>query len=132
MQELPIYEPGLDDVVKAARGRNLFFSTDTHKHVAEGDIIFVRYCFPPPLSLPVLDVAGSEAMLISLTEVRKLQSSPWLLVDFSILSLSPLCSTAAGWRKRDETANMASDICDPLCRVTTCVTPVRIPIWPAV
>ena len=24
---LPIYEPGLDDVVKEARGRNLFFST---------------------------------------------------------------------------------------------------------
>ena len=43
LQELPIYEPGLDDVVKAARDRNLFFSTDTHKHVAEGDIIFVRY-----------------------------------------------------------------------------------------
>ncbi len=42
MQELPIYEPGLDDVVKAARGRNLFFSTDTHKHVAKADIIFVR------------------------------------------------------------------------------------------
>ena len=43
LQELPIYEPGLDEVVKAARDRNLFFSTDTHKHVAEGDIIFVRY-----------------------------------------------------------------------------------------
>ena len=25
---LPIFEPGLDDVVKRARGRNLFFSTD--------------------------------------------------------------------------------------------------------
>ena len=42
LQELPIYEPGLDEVVKAARDRNLFFSTDTHKHVAEGEIIFVR------------------------------------------------------------------------------------------
>ena len=51
MQELPIYEPGLDDVVKEARDRNLFFSTDTHKHVAEGDIIFVRYCLLLPLSL---------------------------------------------------------------------------------
>ena len=46
LQELPIYEPGLDEVVKAARDRNLFFSTDTHKHVAEGDIIFVRYARP--------------------------------------------------------------------------------------
>ena len=26
--QLPIYEPGLDEVVKRARGRNLFFSTD--------------------------------------------------------------------------------------------------------
>lgn len=39
---LPIYEPGLDDVVFEARGRNLFFSTDTEKHVAEANIIFVR------------------------------------------------------------------------------------------
>jgi UDPglucose 6-dehydrogenase len=44
--DLPIFEPGLDDVVKEARGRNLFFSTDTEKHVKEADIIFVRY-FPP-------------------------------------------------------------------------------------
>ena len=26
--ELPIYEPGLDDLVKSTRGKNLFFSTD--------------------------------------------------------------------------------------------------------
>lgn len=40
--KLPIYEPGLDDVVKECRNRNLFFSTDTHKHVGEADIVFVR------------------------------------------------------------------------------------------
>ncbi len=40
--KLPIYEPGLDEVVKTARGRNLFFSTDVTKHVAEADIVFVR------------------------------------------------------------------------------------------
>ena len=40
--KLPIYEPGLEDVVKECRGRNLFFSTDTHKHVGEADIVFVR------------------------------------------------------------------------------------------
>ncbi|BDA43347.1 UDP-glucose 6-dehydrogenase 1 [Coccomyxa sp. Obi] len=44
--ELPIYEPGLFEVVKEARGRNLFFSTDTQKHVAEGDIIFVSVNTP--------------------------------------------------------------------------------------
>ena len=38
---LPLYEPGLLDVVKACRGRNLFFSTDAKKHLAEADLIFV-------------------------------------------------------------------------------------------
>jgi UDPglucose 6-dehydrogenase len=34
---LPIYEPGLDEVVKEARGRNLFFSTDVDKAIAEAE-----------------------------------------------------------------------------------------------
>eukprot|EP00243_Klebsormidium_subtile_P004622 TRINITY_DN18771_c0_g1_i1.p1 TRINITY_DN18771_c0_g1~~TRINITY_DN18771_c0_g1_i1.p1 ORF type:complete len:543 (+),score=131.64 TRINITY_DN18771_c0_g1_i1:236-1630(+) len=44
--ELPIYEPGLDEVVKERRGKNLFFSTDVQKHVAEADIIFVSVNTP--------------------------------------------------------------------------------------
>ena len=38
---LPIYEPGLVDVVKEVRGRNLFFSTDIEGAVKECDIVFV-------------------------------------------------------------------------------------------
>lgn len=45
-EELPIYEPGLDDVVKAARGRNLFFSNDVKRHVGEADIVFVSVNTP--------------------------------------------------------------------------------------
>ncbi len=33
---LPIFEPGLDEVVKKSRGRNLFFSTDIEKGIQEG------------------------------------------------------------------------------------------------
>ncbi len=44
--ELPIYEPGLDAVVKEAHGRNLFFSTDVDKGIAEADIIFVSVNTP--------------------------------------------------------------------------------------
>jgi len=44
--KLPIYEPGLDEVVKAARGRNLFFSTDIDGAIAEADIIFVSVNTP--------------------------------------------------------------------------------------
>ncbi|MBR2488252.1 MAG: nucleotide sugar dehydrogenase, partial [Kiritimatiellae bacterium] len=38
---LPIYEPGLVDVVKEVRGKNLFFTTDIKKAVKECDIVFV-------------------------------------------------------------------------------------------
>ncbi len=43
---LPIYEPGLLDVVQAARGRNLFFSTDINAAIRESEIIFVSVNTP--------------------------------------------------------------------------------------
>lgn len=39
--ELPIYEPGLDEIVKQCRGKNLFFSTDIAEAIRACDIIFV-------------------------------------------------------------------------------------------
>ena len=45
-QELPIYEPGLEDVVFKARGRNLFFSTNIKEGIEEADIIFVSVNTP--------------------------------------------------------------------------------------
>lgn len=44
--ELPVYEPGLDEVVRSARGRNLFFSTDVEAAIRSGDIIFVSVGTP--------------------------------------------------------------------------------------
>jgi UDPglucose 6-dehydrogenase len=43
---LPVYEPGLDEVVKQCRGRNLFFSTDVTGGIREADIIFVSVNTP--------------------------------------------------------------------------------------
>ena len=43
---LPIFEPGLDDVVRRARGRNLFFSTDIVAGIRDADIIFVSVNTP--------------------------------------------------------------------------------------
>ncbi|KAG6890247.1 hypothetical protein C0992_002775, partial [Termitomyces sp. T32_za158] len=43
---LPIYEPGLEDVVRQARGKNLFFSTDVDKGIEEADLIFVSVNTP--------------------------------------------------------------------------------------
>src|SRR5215475_11433663 len=43
---LPIYEPGLDEIVQKTRGKNLFFSTDVDQQIAEADIIFVSVHTP--------------------------------------------------------------------------------------
>ena len=44
--ELPIYEPGLEEVVARCRNRNLFYSTDIPKGIREADIIFVSVNTP--------------------------------------------------------------------------------------
>ena len=44
--KLPIYEPGLEQIVIAARGNNLFFSTDVRAAIRESDIIFVSVGTP--------------------------------------------------------------------------------------
>ena len=44
--DLPIYEPGLLDIVKQARGRNLFFSTEIEENIKKADIIFVSVNTP--------------------------------------------------------------------------------------
>ena len=38
---LPIYEPGLYDVVMQTRGRNLFFTTEVEKSVEEAYMVFL-------------------------------------------------------------------------------------------
>ena len=45
-EQLPIYEPGLKEVVLSTRGENLFFSTEINQNIAEADIIFVSVNTP--------------------------------------------------------------------------------------
>ena len=44
--DLPIFEPGLLDVVQQTRGKNLFFQTDIAGAISEADIIFVSVNTP--------------------------------------------------------------------------------------
>lgn len=46
LDELPIYEPGLKEVVSEARGRNLFFDTNVDKAINEAEIIFISVNTP--------------------------------------------------------------------------------------
>lgn len=46
VNNIPIYEPGLSKLVKNARGKNLFFSTDVDKAIHEAEMIFISVNTP--------------------------------------------------------------------------------------
>jgi len=46
LDNLPVYEPGLKELVGAARGKNLFFSTDVDKAIEESELIFISVNTP--------------------------------------------------------------------------------------
>jgi len=46
LDELPIYEPGLSELIKKNRGKNLFFSSDIESSIENADMIFISVNTP--------------------------------------------------------------------------------------
>lgn len=46
VNNIPIYEPGLSEIVGEARGRNLFFSTNVDEAIDQADMIFISVNTP--------------------------------------------------------------------------------------
>ncbi|SMG20104.1 nucleotide sugar dehydrogenase [Arenibacter troitsensis] len=46
LDNLPVYEPGLSEIVATTRGKNLFFSTEVDKAIDEAEIIFISVNTP--------------------------------------------------------------------------------------
>ncbi len=46
LEQLPVFEPGLAEVVKEARGRNLFFSDDISGNIEKAEMIFMAVNTP--------------------------------------------------------------------------------------
>ena len=46
LAKLPIYEPGLEEIVKEYRGKNLHFSNEVEKHISIADMIFISVNTP--------------------------------------------------------------------------------------
>lgn len=86
--DLPIYEPGLDKVVKARRGRNLFFSTNVDAAIQEADIIFVAVNTP---TKKVGIGAGRAADLtfweLAARRIAQVAESPKIVVEKSTVPI---------------------------------------------
>ena len=46
LTKLPIYEPGLDEIIKRTRGKNLHFSTDINEGIRKSDMVFISVNTP--------------------------------------------------------------------------------------
>ena len=46
LSKLPIYEPGLENIIKRCRKKNLFFSTNVEEYISSADIIFITVNTP--------------------------------------------------------------------------------------
>ena len=83
---LPVYEPGLDEVVREARGRNLFFSTDVKGAIAEADIVFVSVNTPTKTygvgAGRAADLRYIESVARTIAEVAK---TPKIIVEKSTI-----------------------------------------------
>ena len=86
LDNLPIYEPGLAEVVAKARDKNLFFSTEVDKAIQEADMIFIA------VNTPTKTYGKGKGMAADLTYVEqcarriaKVATSDKILVEKSTL-----------------------------------------------
>ena len=94
---LPIYEPGLVDVVKETRGKNLFFSTDIEGAIKECDIIFVGVNTPTKTFGRGAGMASDlQYWEATAREIKKFATSDKLVIEKSTLPVR----TAAAMESR--------------------------------
>ena len=83
---LPIFEPGLDEIVSAVRGRNLFFRTDVDEQIDGADIIFVSVNTPTKtFGLGAGKAADLQFWEITARQILKNSSKPKIVVEKSTL-----------------------------------------------
>ena len=84
--ELPIFEPGLDEIVKRRRGKNLFFEKDMQKEIKEADIIFVSVNTPTKnFGLGAGMAADLQFWEKTAREIRRYAESDKIIVEKSTL-----------------------------------------------
>ena len=111
LNELPIYEPGLSDVVKEVRGKNLFFSSDINSAIIDSEMIFISVNTPTKTSgegkgfaadLKYIELCAKQIAEVSTTnkivvekstvpvrtseKIKEILNSKNKSVDFQILS----------------------------------------------
>ncbi|KAI8355614.1 UDP-glucose/GDP-mannose dehydrogenase family, NAD binding domain-containing protein [Choanephora cucurbitarum] len=104
--KLPIYEPGLEEVVFDRRGKNLFFTTDVDSAIQEADLIFVSVNTPTKKAGLGAGMAADLAYIEGATRrIAEVAKSSKIVVEKSTVP----CRTAESMRTILE-ANSTGDV----------------------
>jgi len=86
LTKLPIYEPGLDEIISKVRGKNLFFSTDIKSSISSADIIFLSVNTPSKekgLGQSLGKASNLEYLEKSVREIAKYSNGHTIIVEKS-------------------------------------------------
>jgi len=93
--QLPVYEPGLEEIVFECRGKNLFFSADVDKGIREADLIFVSVNTPTKKSGTGKGYASDLTYLEAATRrIAEVSTSSKVIIEKSTVP----CKTAESMR----------------------------------
>ena len=88
LDALPIFEPGLDDIVKKTRGRNLFFSSNISLEIDKAEIIFIAVNTPTRKIGPGAGMAADLTYIESCAkDIAKYSKSDKIIVEKSTVPI---------------------------------------------
>jgi UDPglucose 6-dehydrogenase len=86
IENLPVYEPGLKEIIKEVRGKNLFFSTNIDKAIDESKIIFIAVNTPTKTKGAGAGMAADLKYVESCTRnIAKVAKTDKIIVEKSTL-----------------------------------------------
>lgn len=85
-ERLPIFEPGLDNVVKSVRDKNLFFTTDLDTSIREAGMIFVSVNTPTKTyGVGAGRAANLKNWELAARHISKVSDGPKIVIEKSTL-----------------------------------------------
>ena len=86
LEELPVYEPGLAEVVKEARSRNLFFSDDIAGNIEKAEMIFMAVNTPTKTEGEGAGMAADLRYIVACArDIAKYSKSDKIVIEKSTL-----------------------------------------------
>jgi len=86
LDKLPVYEPGLKEIVQKVRGKNLFFSNEIDKNIDESEMIFIAVNTPTKTEGEGAGMAADLKYVIACAkQIAKSSNSDKIVIEKSTL-----------------------------------------------